>query len=228
MTFERKEDCPLYCGREAVKDVRTFWHYEAKDTLKDILVKIWLIFSLPVFFGIIYSFFQGWMPNDIFLGLVARILIVVAFVGIIADLVVIKVETEMRLLKYDLVISKRTAQAIDNHIKTASHYVSKAGVKAWEMGSPVLLVWLVSSYHFGDFGTLPSNESFITIFWLAIAICLPGCWHDVKFVFGDIAHAAWNNREKNPVGMIERTILRGIGYVSITLRQCDMKKAHEN
>jgi hypothetical protein len=228
MTVEHKEDCPLYCGREAVKGIKNFWRFEAKDTLKDVLLKSWVVFSLPVFGAIIYGFLHGSIPDDTFWDFAAKIMIVITFFGIVADLVLIGFEISIRRHQYGLVMSESTSQAIDNHVQTAGRCAVKTAVKIWETGSPVLLVWLASSYHFGEFGTLANYGSFMIIFWVAVAACLPGCWHDIKYVFGSIAREAWNGRNGNLIGMIERTILRGIGRISIALRQCDLKKAQKN
>jgi hypothetical protein len=132
-----------------------------------------------------------------------------------------------------LVVPKKVARSINCYRLAAGKsarniqpYGKAMIIKIWETASPVTLVWLLSANGFGELGQLSGN--WLTAFLIACAACLPGCWHDARYIFGSYPRTLWDNRSSNFLGKGERTIVRGIGLLSIALNKCSAKKTRSN
>ncbi len=222
MTVKTKEDCPLHCGYEAIDDFRYYW----RDNSNDFLINTWLVCSIPALLAVACGIYWSLVPDNIFVLMFLAVVIVFGIIGAVLDAAFIFAAIDIWRFHQGLVMPKWVISSAERYARIASLAAKIAAVKFWELGSPVLLVTLLTAYRSNELGALSGNA--LSLFWIVCAACLPGCWHDLKYMFGDIVKALWIGRDSNPLGFISRTVIRGIGIIYIAAGRCKTKKAHVN
>lgn len=208
---DKKKDCPLACGYEAIDRSRYWWQRDGED----MVTKAWLIFSTPLLAVLIWGQKSGWLDvNGLWLAPLGA-LYIIGIVGFVFDIVMLGLITKD---VFNIYIMPK----ISREASLAGKLFEKTLKFLFTGGSPVYAVWLAAARQAGELASY-SSDARLGLYIVAIVAAI-GCLYDLNWLLGADVKRIWKNQNKNVIGCFKRLFVRAIGYAYIAAGKCDIVK----